>query len=401
MFNLQVRGKPLVPAIVFGSLALLVVLVAARLLSDDSRTSPDVIAPSMTTEPFTETSVDGVQHDERILEITAFVAEQRELEFLFSPEIELLDEEAFEVALVSHLARTFDLEAVAESTEIFTALGLIPIGVEVDEAILEFLRVRTLGFFDAEIGLIRIRGAQLTAMTELVLVHELTHVLDDQHFSVDSSRFSESDDESELAFQALVEGSANLIESRWLDTFTDADFAELATQQASLPVAPTLPSAVATALTFAHTSGESFARALVAEGGNELLNEAYLRPPRTSEQIIELQLPGSEEVVSELAPLAVDATVVSSGTLGALTLRLLLETSLDYGEAFNLSLQWGGDSYVVWHSRSATCVTVDFAAESSQSQVLLEDALERVAVNRAGTASVEAIEGATRFTGCG
>src|SRR5690606_14724323 len=44
---------------------------------------------------------------------------------------------------------------------------------------------------------------------EFVLAHELTHAIDDQHFGLDEIREERDlDDDQDLAFSALVEGSA-------------------------------------------------------------------------------------------------------------------------------------------------------------------------------------------------
>src|SRR5438270_807934 len=63
-------------------------------------------------------------------------------------------------------------------------------------------------------------GVAPTPYVKFVLVHELTHALDDQHFGLD--RPTLGDDES-AAFDALVEGSAVAVERRWLDSRPPAE----------------------------------------------------------------------------------------------------------------------------------------------------------------------------------
>ncbi|MFV1991948.1 MAG: hypothetical protein ACC652_14550 [Acidimicrobiales bacterium] len=383
--------------------------------SPEAGTSTSVAANEVTTtseqqaQQATTTQVqtpDSVPDDEpglgdvRVGELVAFVESTRGLSFDTLPEVVIQPEPEFRDQLGVYLARELDAQEVAESERIYRALGLSPADQDVEPLLREFLQRRTLGYYDADTVTVRV-VAELGRLSESVLVRELTHALEDQYFDYDTERFEGRDDESELAFQSVVEGNAAFVELAFIAQLSESDQTEVRLAQAALAPQPPLSEAVLTALGFPYAEGSLYSSTLYSAGGNSMQDDALVRSPRTSEQISEGQIIGQEEPVSELGIPPADAAEVSRGVLGSLTLRLVMETAVPPGEARALSLQWGGDAYVSWDEATAQCVRVDIVAETEQAHVRMLAALTAAAEVRSGGAQVEVVDDAIRYTACG
>ncbi len=87
-----------------------------------------------------------------------------------------------------------------------------------------------LGFYDPESGELVVRGTEPSLFLQSVIVHELTHALDDQHFELDRPEVEENDEHS-FGFTALVEGNARTVENLWKDQLTDEEAAQLSSEE--------------------------------------------------------------------------------------------------------------------------------------------------------------------------
>src|SRR5207244_328374 len=72
-----------------------------------------------------------------------------------------------------------------------------------------------------------------TPLVRRTLAHELTHALQDQHFSIYRPELDKRDDESPVAFSALLEGDARRVEQAYENTLSAADRSELAREQSA------------------------------------------------------------------------------------------------------------------------------------------------------------------------
>jgi len=183
--------------------------------------------------------------DGDVSELVAFVEVTRNLEFATLVEVLLQDEAQFQAELGDYLDGELDVEALAESERIYRALGLTPPDQDIEPLLREFLLRRTLGYYEADTGTVRvIKG--LGPLTESVLVHELTHALEDQNFDLDTERFEGREDESQLAFESVVEGNAAFVESTFVEQLSDSEQTELRLAQAALAPPPPLSEPVLT-----------------------------------------------------------------------------------------------------------------------------------------------------------
>ena len=147
-------------------------------------------------------------------------------------------------------------------------------------------------------GLYVPRGARLYVLgsggspPRSVIAHEVVHALQDEHFRLTRGPFAPRplDHDGELATQALVEGDATEVQSRYVATLSPGDLiGELGRTLGAMPrgasagVAPFLERQ----LLFPYTAGEEFVRALRARGGQPLLDRAFRHPPRTTAAVLD------------------------------------------------------------------------------------------------------------------
>lgn len=135
-----------------------------------------------------------------------------------------------------------------------------------------------------------------------VIAHELTHALADQNFDIDKMQKAvKSDDDRDLALSALVEGEATLamigaqmqdwdgtVVSKIPAADLDRIFGIL------IPLMPMAggkslreaPVILSESMIFPYLRGMVFCAKMTNDGGWEALNEAYKKPPLSTEQIL-------------------------------------------------------------------------------------------------------------------
>jgi len=192
------------------------------------------------------------------------------------------------------------------------AFGLIPESMDLGRYLPDLLSSQVAGFYDPDDKYLALvdfpRGAlgkgEKAEGDDMVLVHELTHALQDQHF--DLHRFEDPDPLSDggTAKTALVEGDATLamIDATMKMSFEampgmDAIMANMMQDPEKLAAAsPGFPGAremsaapawIRETLMFSYFQGPSFRVSAKRLGGQALLDYAFTTdPPRSSEQIL-------------------------------------------------------------------------------------------------------------------
>src|SRR5579875_1833935 len=130
---------------------------------------------------------------------------------------------------------------------------------------------------------------------ELLVAHELTHALEDQHWGIPTTPepLGDSHGDRLLARRALLEGDATLASFAYvarspLDAGTIARIAdELHGVRAELEARyPDVPEVVRAALAFEYDQGTSFAGWALAAGGWPAVDRAEADPPESTEQVL-------------------------------------------------------------------------------------------------------------------
>src|SRR5262249_26826667 len=269
---------------------------------------------------------------------------------------------------VSHPADVYDRRTAARRT-----IGVIPPDADLREALRSFLGGQVVGFYDPETEELVYEGSGDLDLTErLVLAHELTHALDDQHFDLqrldDLARRCQ--DEASVAALGLVEGNAQFVSAQTLARFSTGDLGDLVGAlmqalggQAELGDVPPFVQALET---WPYTAGLAFVTKRELDGGTAAVDDAFRHPPETTEQVIHpdrypSDLPSPVDV-PDLSPALgpgwgdLDAMQVGEEWLDAM-LRLKLDgTIADDGTA-----GWDGGVYRAWSDGTDVAVVMDTA----------------------------------------
>jgi hypothetical protein len=260
------------------------------------------------------------------------------------------------------------------------AFGLIPETMDLRRYLPELLSSQVAGFYDPDrkfLALVDLPRKGKRGMPDngedVVLVHELTHALQDQAF--DLRRFEDPDPLSDggTARTALVEGDATLTMLDFslqgnLETMPGVD-AVLSTMlqdpEKLLDSSPDLPGAKEMAaapvwlrdtLVFSYFQGAAFCVSARLRGGQPLLDYAFATdPPRSTEQILHPEkwhTHRDDPVGLKLPDLAVELPgyrKAAEGEMGELSLRIFLREGLkDLERATRAAAGWGGDRFAVY-----------------------------------------------------
>jgi hypothetical protein len=331
------------------------------------------------------TALDGVIH-----ELEAFVERERGLPFLRPVRVELESDADFAATLRRLEGRRAGTAPTSQVfVDVLRALGLVE--GPFDAAVLDAgADDEVLGFYDSGSRRLLVRGATPTPAVRRVLVHELTHALDDQHFGLERPGTDRRDDESTTAFAALVEGDAVRVESRYFDSLSPDERRQADVGGETGTSAADLPRVFEILLAFPYEAGEAFVDALVAAGGTARIDAAFGTPPATTEQVLHPQrFLGGEAAVPVPDPRA-DGRVVDRGVAGELVLRLVLAEALDRASAATAAEGWGGDRYVAWSVGARTCVRDSVVMDTPADRAELVAALQQWASRRPGATVADA-----------
>ena len=339
-----------------------------------------------------------------VAELSAFVEQERGLEFDEPVEVELAEDEEFEQRLLEDFEEEDEAD-LRDTERIFRALGFLDDGDDLVEQLKGVLSGGVVGFYDPETNELVVRGGSPTPYARSTIVHELTHALDDEHFELFRPDLDEADDETGFAFSALVEGNAVTVEEAYQDTFTDDEQQEYDEEEASIGGGTDFsqfPQVLLALIGAPYEFGPPLIDAITSHGGDEAVDQAFENPPVSSEQVLDpsVYLEGDEPL--DVAEPPADGESFDQGTFGQYLLLLLLtDGGVDQQEAAQAAVGWGGDQYVAWRDGGVTCLRVSFEGDTSGDTAEIEDALDAWADGRDGAEVTTNADDQPTLTSCG
>ncbi len=135
-------------------------------------------------------------------------------------------------------------------------------------------------------------------LEEMVMVHELTHALQDQHFKLDAKEMAlMRDTDANLAYHSVLEGEAVLVMVAHILGKSGLDLDEVvkddamlglitSATQAEQMIDPETPKYFAEMLKFPYLDGLKFVVAAYRRGGWKELDRIHADPPRTTREIL-------------------------------------------------------------------------------------------------------------------
>jgi hypothetical protein len=274
--------------------------------------------------------------------------------------IETLEDEAFDARYAASVPIADNLRL--RTLMMWVAFGFVPGGSDAYTS--TGRKTSFAGFYDAKEKRIFLRNRNVsTASNEALLVHELTHALQDQYFALDHFSHNEdsTNEDAMLARKAVYEGDATLVAEIFgaeqakeelavaistaaerARTLPEEDVVKWIGAEARLRERPAI---AWKPLVFSYYTGLAFLASLCTPFDFRAIDAVYQTPPISTEQVLH-----PEKYRTHEQPLALempDAAGVPQGTLGEYRIALFLERCLSREQAQKAAAGWGNDKYIV------------------------------------------------------
>src|SRR5262245_36949694 len=144
--------------------------------------------------------------------IQPVVEELRGLKFEKSVSVEKADDAVARGHFEDRMRTYWPEPQMRVEQEAYIELGLMPGRTDLKGSVLEALKEQAAGYYDPERNAFVVLDDMPGSMASIIVAHELTHALDDQHFGIDRLiDAAGSDSEKSGGVAAVVEGSGTLV----------------------------------------------------------------------------------------------------------------------------------------------------------------------------------------------
>ena len=289
---------------------------------------------------------------------------------------------------------------VAANERIMKAFGLLPADASLTDLYISLLGSQVAGLYNPDDKKLYVvsKSGSLGPIEKTTFSHEFTHALQDQNFDLGSLRLDEiGQGDRSFSRLALVEGDATLTMSYWqIQHLSQIELGELIAasgNDASTKVLLGMPTILRESLLFPYTTGLSFVQGLQGSGGWQAVNDAFTKPPASTEQVLH-----PEKYASGEAPLAVTLPKDLASTLGngwkvaledsfgefQLGVWLRGNTDIGAGGANDAAAGWGGDRLALVEGPSGAWGVVlrtawDSAADATAFEAAATPLVEKLA----------------------
>jgi hypothetical protein len=326
-----------------------------------------------------------------------FVEQARGLKFKQPVDVELVDKETLSAARHKEDELGGIDDGLVPTTRpdggaVLGVMGLLPKSVDLGQSVDDAEDAGVVGVYFPRQKRLFVLGQDQTPFVREVLVHELTHALDDQYFNLGRPDIGLHFDEALESWRALGEGDATSVEKLYLKSLPEAERQQAEQERNKFGGGGGTPSVIDDLLSYPYVAGAAFVDKLRAEGGNKAVNAAFRHPPTTSEQILRPDHYLDHDEPALVTKPTPRGPAVGRGVFGVLQLGLLLEGSGIDGPTIRNALSgWDGDRFVVWtDGPNHTCLAVNVANDSPAAADTLATALHTwLAHNPTGTLSVD------------
>jgi len=255
--------------------------------------------------------------------------------------------------------------ADARSAEAF---GLLPKGFDLDTFMVNVLTEQIEGLYDPKTQEFYIADWSPPDEQRMVMAHELTHALEDQHFHIEAwSRAARPNEDAELARDAVLEGSAMAAMVDYLMKGTGRSLKDLPEFDPSMlfgeldmqntPALKSAPAFLKDALIFPYISGLNFSASVLKSSGWPALSSVFEKPPISTQQILHPaayktgKTPSTVSIPSFEKMLGKDWTKLDENILGEFGWKEVLKQFLGEDRAKTLAAEWDGDRYATYEQK--------------------------------------------------
>lgn len=361
-------------------IVILGLVLAACAPGPSSSPSPSDTAVASPTATASPTASPSPPPDDATIyrDIASQVQTIRGLEATGQVEPTIIDRATLEANLTAEFDKDNPAADISQSEAIDKALGLIPPTASLRDLYVELQGSQVIGYYDptAKKLFIVSHDGGLGPTERLTYAHEFTHQLQDEHFDLNSLGLDKlhTDSDRGLAILSLVEGDAVSVQTAWMTAnLTATELAQVAAEAAdpaTLAVLAKMPPILLETSLFPYQAGASFVASLRTGTGYAAVNDAFAKPPVSTEQILH-----PEKYASGEGPVAISlpdnfASLIGVGwtenatdTLGELQTRVWLKQGGVAGDVARTAADgWGGDRMTLVRSPDGASSVLVYAS---------------------------------------
>ncbi len=246
------------------------------------------------------------------------------------------------------------------------AFGLLPKGFDLDNFMIDLLTEQIAGLYDPKTHEFYVADWIPAADQKMVMAHELTHALQDQHFKIDNwVKAARPNDDAELARESVLEGSAMAAmvdyllagTGRSLQDLPDIDPSMLVGDMESTPMLKKAPPFLRDALIFPYLDGLNFSAAIVRPKGWDALAGVFAKPPISTQQIMHpamyfsFRIPPKADLPSLDKDLGADWVRLEDNLMGEFGWKEVLKQFVGEDRATPLAAAWSTDRYILFEQK--------------------------------------------------
>lgn len=328
--------------------------------------------------------------DPRIAPYVTFVEQKRGLAFLHPVAVRFLGEKDFEKTVRSdeNELDAEDRKEIDQATGLYRALGLISGDVDLFDASNDVSSSGTLAYYDFTKKQVTIRGTSLTLAARPTLVHELTHVLQDQHFDIGDRKRSAAQRDAKLGtselevLDAVIEGDAERIGSLYTASLSARERKAIARSNQSKATAAyeEAPEILVTMFAAPYTLGEGLIGVIARRGGNQAIDDLLRDTPVHDAALLDPFLVHAGEVTAakvEAPTLDKGDEKIHSGEFGAIFWYLMLASRVPLVDALTAADGWNGDASLAYDHDGTTCTRIAYVGRTGADTARMLQALRR------------------------
>lgn len=321
--------------------------------------------------------------DTRLAPLATYVEKQTGYKFEHPVRARFLNDKEFNKLVVNNAAdlSTNDKQYYADLNALLRTLGLADGSFDAFKALNDLSSGNTLAYYsptDREMVIrsdaAALNGGALSASLQAVVVHELTHALQDQEFGLARINRRHTSSEESVAMTAVLEGHANAAENMYVEeNFNDKELEQYQknTNSSSDPKMKLIPEILSAQQSAPYIFGPTFIAALKQKGQQAMTDVFLKKPPHSLAEIILPSKYFAEVAPAELEPPAVPrkSEYALSDQLNQLDVYFILVRALGAPKALQLSDMWGNGYYTAYRAKDESgkgkfCVDMNVVGSS-------------------------------------
>ena len=319
--------------------------------------------PASLPPPATEQSAEFLQAaDEVLVEMSKLLS----LPILSPLKKSLRSREEIRAYLLQKMKEDKDANKRYADQKSMEKFGLLPKDYPLEQTLVKVLTEQIAGLYDPDGKEFFIANWNTEADERMVMSHELTHALQDQHFHIDKwTDAAKPNDDAELARDAVVEGSALAAMLDYIlrgkgsvRDLGELDPSMLMGDPDSSPELAKAPKVLQDELLFPYLAGTTFTQqVLKSSTGWADFHKVYENPPASTQQIMHPDLyfqgvvPPKITLPETAGLISPDWKKLDENNMGEFGVLEILKQFLDKDRSTSLAAAWSADRYALFENQ--------------------------------------------------